>query len=287
MLNWEDLSGVGVQSTLIHRVDPRVKIIMLLTTGLIIVFIDNPWILGVLLALGLGGMLAARLEPVKLKVVCTVIVLGLWGSLFSQALFYEQTPRTAIFTLISPEFPLLGSLTKGLYVYQEGMIYGLRQGLRMAAMTSLGMLVCWTTDTRLLLLGLVRLRLPYSLAFMAVTAVRFIPVLMQETLQVLTAARLRGGSRFSLQVLSPILASCLRRAGTLAVAVESRAFRAYDRRVYLEELKMAAGEKTVLSAYLLLTLTVAFSKISYLGYLYGICYYSALRPVYEIARAYL
>ena len=287
MLNWRDISGVGEHSTLLHRLDPRVKVIMLLATGMIIVFIDNPWVLGGLLALGLTGMVAARLETVKLKVVISVIILGLWGAVFSQALFYEQTPRTAILTLISPEIPLLGPLTKGLYVYQEGMLYGLRQGLRMAAMTALGMLVCWTTDTRLLLLGLVRLRLPYSLAFMAVTAMRFIPVLMQETLQVITASRLRGGGRFRLQLLSPILANCLRRAGTLAVAVESRAFRAYDRRVYLEELRMAPGEKGILAGYLLLVAVVAFSKISYLAYLYGVFYYSALRPVYEIARSYL
>ncbi|HWR40455.1 MAG TPA: energy-coupling factor transporter transmembrane component T [Patescibacteria group bacterium] len=285
MLSWQDVSGVGVHSTMLHRLDPRVKILMLLTTGLLVVFIDNPWVLGGLLSMGLTGMAAARLEAVKIKVVSTVIILGLWGAVFSQALFYEQTPRTAIFTLISPGFPLLGPLTKGLYVYQEGMVYGLRQGLRMAVMTSLGMLVCWTTDTRLLLLGLVRLRLPYSLAFMAVTAVRFIPVLMQETMQVMAASRLRGGSRFSLQVLSPILANCLRRAGTLAVAVESRAFRAYNRRVYLEELHMAMGEKLLLVSYMLMATAVAFTKISYLGYTYGIYYHFSLRPLYEIARS--
>lgn len=287
MLNWQELTQAGMGTTGIHRLDPRIKIIMLMITGGLIVFLDNPALLTVLLAAGAAGMLAARLTLMKLKVVCAVVLLGLWGAVFSQALFYEQVPRTAIITVVSPQTPVVGPLTKGLYIYREGMIHGLRQGLRMAAMTTLGLLVCWTTDSRLLLLGLVRMRLPYSLAFMTVAAVRFIPVLMQETMQVITSAKMRGGSQLSMRLLTPILANCLRRAGTLAVAVESRAFRAHDRRTYLEELRLTLGEKLLLAGYLLVAAAVVTCKTSYYGYQYGLYYNSGLRPVYEFARSYL
>lgn len=287
MLNWQELTQAGMGTTGIHRLDPRIKIIMLMITGGLIVFLDNPALLTVLLAAGAAGMLAARLTLMKLKVVCAVVLLGLWGAVFSQALFYEQVPRTAIITVVSPQTPVVGPLTKGLYIYREGMIHGLRQGLRMAAMTTLGLLVCWTTDSRLLLLGLVRMRLPYSLAFMTVAAVRFIPVLMQETMQVITSAKMRGGSQLSMRLLTPILANCLRRAGTLAVAVESRAFRAHDRRTYLEELRLTLGEKLLLAGYLLVAAAVVTCKTSYYGYQYGLYYNSGLRLVYEFARSYL
>lgn len=36
--------------------------------------------------------------------------------------------------LISPDFPFLGSLTGGLYIYREGIIYGAVQGMRTASM---------------------------------------------------------------------------------------------------------------------------------------------------------
>jgi len=286
MLNWQELTQTG-GTTLVHRLDPRVKISMLLITGIVIVFLDNPWLLAAFVAVGISGMLAARLELLKLKVVAVVILMGLWGAVFSQALFYEQVPRTAIFTIISPEMPVLGKLTKGLYVYQEGVIYGLKQGLRMAAMTSLGLLVCWTTETRLLLLGLVRMRLPYSLAFMVVTAVRFIPVLMQETLQVITASKMRGGSCLSIRLLTPILANCLRRAGTLAVAVESRAFRSSNCRTYLEELRLTVQEKFFLAGYLVTAVSMAVTKTGFILYQYGLYYSSGLRPMYEFAKNYL
>ncbi len=284
MLNWQEFTYSGVEATAITRLDPRVKILMLVITGLLVVFLDNPWLFAGLLAGGLAGVFAARLTLLKVKIVLAVVAIGLWGAVFSQALFYEQMPRTAVLTVISPQTPLLGPLTDGLYVYREGIFYGLRQGLRMAAMTTLGLLVCWTTDSRLLLLGLVRLRLPYSLAFMAVTAVRFIPILMQETLQVMAASKLRGGSRFSMQTLLPILGNCLRRAGTLAVTVESRAFRAFGQRTYLEELRFNAAEKALLAGYLVLAAAAVVSKTSYLGYQYGLFYHSALRPLYEFAR---
>lgn len=62
------------------------------------------------------------------------LLLGLWGSISSQALFFAQNPRTPLFMLISPDFPFLGSLTGGLYIYREGIIYGAVQGMRTASM---------------------------------------------------------------------------------------------------------------------------------------------------------
>jgi energy-coupling factor transport system permease protein len=287
MLRWEELTYAGTESSAIHRLDPRVKIGILLVTGVVIVFLDNPILLAVILALGIAGMFLSRLALVKFKVACAIIALGIWGAVFSQALFYEQIPRTAILTVISPQIPVIGTLTKGIYIYQEGIIHGLKQGLRMVDMTTLGLLVCWTTDTRLLLLGLVKLRLPYGLAFMAVTSVRFIPILMQETMQVMTAAQMRGGSKFSMQVLSPVLANCLRRAGTLAVAVESRAFRAYEQRTYLEDLHCSAREKLLFIGFVAGSMAIVVCKASYLSYQYGLFYHSSLRPIYEFTRVYL
>ncbi|MEN6413603.1 MAG: energy-coupling factor transporter transmembrane component T [Veillonellales bacterium] len=284
MLKWQDVTYSEADQTILHRLDPRVKIIVLLATGFFIVLLDNPKILGSLLTFGIAGMIVSRLSPLKLKIAVVMIALGLWGSVFSQALFYEQVPRTAVLTVISPQMPVLGPLTKGLYIYQEGVIHGLKQGLRLTTMTTLGLLVCWTTDTRLLLLGMVKMRLPYSLSFMAVTAVKFIPALLQESMQVMTASRMRGGKRFGISLLIPILANCIRRSGTLAVAVESRAFRCYNQRTYLEELSFSRGEKWLLVGYMLLTVLITFSKVSYWLYQYGIYYHPGLRTVYEFTR---
>lgn len=41
--------------------------------------------------------------------------------MFSQALFFAQTPRTPLFVIIEPTMPVLGQITGGLYIYREGL----------------------------------------------------------------------------------------------------------------------------------------------------------------------
>jgi energy-coupling factor transport system permease protein len=72
-----------------------------------------------------------------------LLLLGLWGSMFSQALFFAQTPRTPVMVLLEPGAGILGSFTGGIAVYREGILYGAVQGLRSAIMLTAGLLVCW------------------------------------------------------------------------------------------------------------------------------------------------
>lgn len=70
------------------------------------------------------------------------------------------------------------------------------------------------------------------MAFMLVTAIRFLPVLAAETGEVITALQLRSDSqrgrtavlRHLPYIAKPLLARCLRRAQTLALSVVSRGF---------------------------------------------------------------
>ena len=76
--------------------------------------------------------MSARTSIYKWQVLAILLLLGLWGSMFSQALFFAQTPRTPLFVIIEPTMPVLGQITGGLYIYREGVIYGAVQGLRSA-----------------------------------------------------------------------------------------------------------------------------------------------------------
>ena len=82
-----------------------------------------------------------------------------------------------------------------MYIYREGVIYGAVQGLRSAMMLSLGLFVCWTSDPRQLLKALITWRLSPQIAFMLVTAIRFLPVLAAEAGEVIIALRLRSDTR--------------------------------------------------------------------------------------------
>lgn len=297
MIGARSIAEPTIKDTVIHRMDPRAKILILISTALVVVTLDNPKTMLLLFLTILFGFALARMPAIKIKNLVLLLVLLIWGTIYSQALFYSQLPRTVIFTIISPDFPVLGWLTGGgLFVYEEGLHHGAIQGIRSASILSLGLLMCWTTDSRDMLNGLVGLRVPYSMAFMVVTAVRFLPIIITEVATVITVQRLRGfnpkksGSgviKTSLNILTPTLANCVRRTGTLAVSIQSRAFRSNPERTYLKKLKFSYVDKLVVAVFIFAAISIVILKLLFGIYTSGIYYIPDLRPVYAIARGYL
>ena len=256
-----------------REINGRTKLIILFLFAVLMITVDNPRTLFVLFMVTLLLHLAAGTSFYKWKVMAVLLMLGLWGSMVSQALFFSQSPRTALFVLIPPDSSLLGEITGGLFIYREGILYGAVQGLRAASMLSLGLLVCWTSDPRQLLNALLAWRLPPQVAFMLVTAIRFLPVLAAETGEIITALQLRSetqrGRTAIVQhipyIAKPLLARCLRRAQTLALSVVSQ-----------------AG----CIVFFLFTLAVVGSKLCYVLSEQGL-YFGVLRKIYDISKMYL
>ncbi|MBU4076655.1 MAG: energy-coupling factor transporter transmembrane protein EcfT [Euryarchaeota archaeon] len=293
MIQARTIAEPTIKDTIIHRIDPRAKIIILISTAFTVVALDNPKTMLLLLLISLSGYALARLPLSKLKVLCILLMLGIWGTMFSQALFYSQLPRTIIFTIISPGTPFLGDITGGFFVYQEGFRYGAVQGLRSATMLSVGLLMAWTTDARNMLNGLVRLKIPYNIAFMVVTSIRFLPIIIAEVATIITVQRLRGFKptrvglgmiKTAINILTPTLANCVRRASVLAISVEGRAFRAYDTRTYLKELRFTFLDRAIIFTGVSLALVIIVSKVLYGLYASEIYYSSNLRELYTFVR---
>jgi len=297
MIGVRSIAEPTVKDTIIHRMDPRAKILILISVAFVAVILDNPETMFLMFLIVLSGFALARMPAIKLKTLAILLILLIWVTVYSQALFYSQLPRTVIFTIIRPDFPVLGWMTNGgLFVYAEGLQHGAIQGLRSATIMSLGLLMCWTTDSRDMLNGLVGLSVPYSVAFMVVTAVRFLPIIITEVTTVITVQRLRGFSpkkfgsgiiKTSLNILTPTLSNCVRRTGTLAVSIQSRAFRANTERTYLKKLEFSNFDKAVVMFCIFAALSIVIIKFLYNMYTSGIYYNSSLRPVYAIARGYL
>lgn len=274
-----------------QKINGRTKLCLLFIFAILTITIDNPRTLFILFSLTLGLHLAAKTSFYKWQVLAVLILLGIWGSMISQSLFFAQTPRTPLLVLITPDLPYLGKLTGGLAIYREGLIYGAVQGLRSSIMLTLGLLVCWTSDPRQLLRALTSWKLSPQLAFMLVTALRFLPVLAAETGEVLTALRLRSNSETNRKsimshlpyIANPLLARCLRRAQTLALSVVSRGF-------FLSGAKTGDSwptlERTICLLLAVVTGLTVSSKLVYLlseqGY-----YIGEFRYIYDWTKLYL
>lgn len=187
-----------------------------------------------------------------------------------QAVLYPG--ETALVQPIIPAgVPLIGGLGK---ITLEGILFALLLSLRLLAMIIVLPLVTTTTPMVLFLLGLVRMGLPYRLAYTTTTALNLIPILQTEANVIADAQRLRAFQVFEkgsfLQKLkaypalvTPLVIGAMRRAQLIAVAMDSRAFGAAGDRTYIQDIHMRAMDWGFIAGCLLYTgLAVAFN---YLG----------------------
>ena len=112
-------------------------------------------------------------------------------------------------------------------------------------------------------------RLPRDVVFAFVTAVRFIPVMLLDTIQIMDAQKSRGlelekGNiirrvRNMIPILIPLVVNSVVRSGELAEAMESRAYGAVPRPTSLVEYRSNMADKAIAVAAVVLFLAAAYT----------------------------
>lgn len=233
------LSGNSV----IHRLDPRVKILALLVY-MVILFVAKGW-----LAYGLLGLL---------------LFSSFWLARISLS-YMLRSLRPVLFILF---FTVLINLfwTRGevvwrlwrLTVTKEGIALATAMGYRLSMLVISASLLTLTTPPIALTDGLEHLLTPgkrigipaHELALMLTIALRFIPTLLEEADRIMKAQMARGAdfnsggliqrARSLLPLLVPLFVSAFRRADELATAMEARCYRGGEGRTRLRELRLGA-----------------------------------------------
>lgn len=300
------LSEPEIKDTFFHRIDVRVKIIMLFCLAILSVALCHWQALLIVYSVVLFFVAISRLSIQKLKALIIVVFLTAWSIMWIQAVFYDKYPRTPLIYLIppglvDPSVPLVGGLWEGLAIYYEGFIYGLQQSLRLIIPLTFGLLVFWTEDPVRILVGLTKLKLHYVISFMIMTCLRFIPVVIDEAKITLTSQRLRkyeplkfhaiilgyGIYKTVMALIYPLLASSIRKATTMAKSADSRAFRAYDRRTELYEIKMRKVDVIILIVFVIVTTFVVIAKTLFYLMIADLYYNEILTPLYWFTHHYL
>lgn len=235
----------------IHRIDPRVKFIMVMT-----LFSAS------LLFYELFSLMAIFLLQVPL------LLLGRVAREWIRTLRGGALLALIIFTsnLISFYF------FQGYILTTEMIELSLSLSLRLLSLMTSFSIFFLTTSPDELSLALERARVPYEFNFAFITAIRFVPVLAEEAQSILDAQRARGleiekGSflarlRNYIPVLLPLIVNSIRRSLELAEAMESRGFGASKRRTSLYELKMKGGDYIVLIISAILLCASIYLKLS-------------------------
>ena len=230
------------EESVIHRLDPRVKFVATLVY-IISIFVVNNYIGYIFAALFLGVCIALSKVPVKfiVKGLRPVMIILLITIVFNMLL----TPGEILWKF---------SIFK---ITKEGLKAGATMALRLTLLiTGSSLMTLTTTPNNLtdamerLLRPLSKIKVPvHEIAMMMSIALRFIPILLEETDIIMKAQMARGadfesGNIFKrakalVPLLVPLFVSAFRRANDLAMAMEARCYRGGDGRTKMKPLKYA------------------------------------------------
>ncbi len=240
-------------NTVIHRLDPRTKLIFVLLY-IIALFNAKGWAAnGVMIAVTLLSM---AISHISLK----NIFKGLKPMMFIIAL-------TALLNL----FYTQGTpIREGWIITWEGIERSVKMMLRITLLITGTFLLTYTTSPMALTDGLERLMNPlkklhvpvHEMTLMMSMALRFIPTLIEETDKIMSAQKARGAdfetgnlierAKALLPILVPLFVSAFRRADELAVAMESRCYHGGEGRTRLKQLHFTGIDFVALFLGLLL-----------------------------------
>lgn len=228
-------------NSILHRLDPRTKIILLFAL-MILIFAAENYAQYLVLSLMTAGLIFLSKVP-PLTVLKSIKPLS-WIILF-----------TLLIHFVSHD----GEILAKFYVFKvttEGIIYGVKISLRLVLLIVLASLLTFTTSplkltdaTEKLLSPLKKIGVPaHELAMMMTIAIRFIPTLLEETDKIIKAQKSRGLDfdsgglvkrlRAMVPILVPLFLSSFRRADELAMAMEARCYRGGEGRTHMKQLRI-------------------------------------------------
>lgn len=249
--------------SVVHRLDPRTKIVATVVYIIGLFCIKNMF--GFALA-AIGLWSAVRLTRIPFKFILrglkTIMVL-------------------LLFTVVLNIF-----LIRGEPIWQWGILSITKQGIYTAVFMALrlilliigcSMMTLTTTPIQLtdglerLMRPLKKIKVPvHDIAMMMSIALRFIPILLEETDKIMKAQTARGAdfesgsliakAKSLIPVLVPLFISAFRRADDLATAMEARCYRGDEGRTRMKELKYHRADYIAKLILLVFLLLLIFSK---------------------------
>ena len=228
-------------NSVVHRMDPRIKIIWTFFY-IVLLFFVNTW----------AGFLV--------YIVFTAIVIML-TKIKPKFIFRGLRPVLflLLFTVVVNIF-----MTGGEPLFKLGFLVATKEGVRFAVLMALRLVLLvtgtsvltFTTSPIMLTDGIERLLSPFSkiglpshaIAMMMTIAIRFIPTILDETDKIMKAQKARGAdfesgniikrAKAMTPILIPLFISAFRRADELATAMECRCYHGGEGRTRFKQLKI-------------------------------------------------
>ena len=262
--------------SVIHRLDPRVKLVGTICYIISLFLVNNIW--GYLIAaLFLAAMIKLSNVPFKF------MVKGMRAIVFLLLI-------TVVFNMFLTPGEALVSFWK-LTITKEGLRLAVLMAVRLSFLIIGSSVMTLTTTPNNLTDGMENLMNPlrklkvpvHEIAMMMSIALRFIPILLEETDKIMKAQIARGAdfesgnimkkAKALVPLLVPLFISAFRRANDLAMAMEARCYRGGDGRTKMKPLIYKKADRVgycVLALYLIVCLSIGKIAELVMGIILGI-----------------
>ena len=228
-------------NSIIHRLDPRTKLIMLVVY-IVALFMASSWLSYALLFCFLVWVIKKSTIPPKsiVKGMKPLVMILIFTGVLN--LFFTQEGELLVnFWIIK--------------IYSGGLSRAVMMVLRILMLITCTFLLTYTTSPIALTDGLEALMSPlkkirvpvHELSMMMCIALRFIPTLIEETDKIMCAQKARGAdfengslmerAKALIPILVPLFISAFRRADELATAMECRCYQGGEGRTKMKLLR--------------------------------------------------
>lgn len=272
--------------SVLHRLDPRMKIILAVFFIAALFVADTPVAFATMALITIFLVVVSKISTkVVLKGVKPIVFILIFTSLLN------------IFLTIGEGEPLVEFYFIKIYV--EGIVRAVFMTVRVLLLIiGSSMFLTYTTSPitltdgiESLLSPLKKIKVPvHEFAMMMSIALRFIPTLVEETEKIMNAQKSRGADFSSgglikrakalIPILVPLFVSSFKRADELATAMECRCYRGDVNRTKLVKLQYHLSDFLWMLGFLVLLAAIIFSRVWLSDMLPGDAWYSIL--VYKI-----
>jgi energy-coupling factor transport system permease protein len=249
------------RDTVIHRLDGRTKILLFLLAFVALVLFEDPlFILPLVLLILIQNILAhARGNIWRIRfllIILTVTSVVMWN-LFASG-------ETHLFW----------------FVDLESLKYSLARTMVMLFMIISGLNLLSTTRNEELVLGMIKLGMPYRVGFAISTALRMVPTIASSIYTISQAQRSRGLDLESgnilerlkkyIPLLIPVFISTIRGTNVFGMALESKGFGARPDRTYYLKMEMEKRDYITLAFVIVVVIFCLYLNFSGYGDISGL-----------------
>lgn len=241
----------------LHKLDPRMKLILTLAIIVVIFLCKNFFSLGVI---ALTAVLAAVISKVPAKMILKSL---------------KPIVIILVFTAILNVFYTTGGDVYfewwKIQITEKGVNTAIFTMARIVSLVVISSLLTYTTTPTMLTDGLERILSPlkffkikvHTLAMMMTLALRFIPTLIEEIDRIMNAQKARGAdletgsiiqrAKALIPIFIPLMVSSFRRAYELAFAMTCRCYTGGEGRTRMKQMKLALRDIAALVAVMVIT----------------------------------